>query len=476
MDLEKFGEFINSPYFNKSKAIIKLFNYLKRSYPSISREHISARKISLNVYSQRKISADKIRKLCSEFMKLYERFVIQKVNETNKTRNKIVVLNYFRLNNLNKKFRKRLAELNKEMNEHIPVDYQDYETILRFREEIVSYYYNVSNESFLKSVQDYSKAADVFYVYLKLCVYNNILNKLDENIKAQIKKDKAFLLVQSIFDDNKRFFYMNHPEIVINYYDLMMRLDFDDKYLRQLISYYNLNKKKLKNRLRFLCILPIEGYLRTKMTFEESEFSMFESKILHKMNDELYVKTDLFRINVIEGSEGNIPEDMFIHAIGNALKLGKTVWSKDFIEKNIRFVLPELKESIFNYCTALILFFEKRNEEALAHLIKVSHRKLYIHSRILQLKIYFEKAEYDLAEYQLSALKKFIMRSKEVSARRKRKTKLFIRYYNLMLKLFTNDIKNLNSAIDELRYNLNNGEEYFYNKIWINEMLERLRK
>ena len=156
-DLDEFGEFINSPYFNKSKSIIRLFNYLKTIHPSISSEHTSAKKISLNVFSQRKTGADNIRKLLSEFMKLYERFVIQKANEVNKTRNKVIVLNYFRLNKLEKRFRKGLTELNKEMNEHIPVDFQDYETLLRFRTEMISYYYNVSNESYVKSVQDYSK-------------------------------------------------------------------------------------------------------------------------------------------------------------------------------------------------------------------------------------------------------------------------------------------------------------------------------
>lgn len=474
-DFEKFGEFINSPYFNKSKAIIKLFNYLKTIYPSISSEHISARKISLNVYSKRKVSADNIRKLFSEFMKLYEGFVIQKVNETNKLRNKVVVLHYFRLNNLEKRFRKSLTELNKELEKHNPVDYQDYETMLRFRAEIISYYYNVSRESYLKSIQDYSKAGDVFYVYLKLNVFNHILNEQNENIKEEVKKDKAFLLVQSIFEENKKFFYVNHPEIVIYYFDLMMRLGFDDKYLHQLVSYYNLNKKKLKNRLRFLCLLPIEGYLRLKMIFEENESSISESKILHSMNDELYVKSNLFRKNVIEDSEGFIPYDMFVYAIVNALRLEKTEWSRNFIEKNIKHVLPELKESIYNYCIALILFFEKKYEDALTHLIKVSHRIIYINARILQLKIFFEKAEYGLAEYQLAALKKFLLRNKEVSVRRKRKTELFIRYYNLMLKLVTSDNKNIKSDIDELRFRLNNGEEYFYNKIWINEVLDRLK-
>lgn len=474
-DLDEFGEFINSPYFNKSKSIIRLFNYLKTVYPSISSEHTSAKKISLNVFSQRKTGADNIRKLLSEFMKLYERFVIQKANEVNKTRNKVIVLNYFRLNKLEKRFRKGLTELNKEMNEHIPVDFQDYETLLRFRTEMISYYYNVSNESYVKSIQDYSKTGDVFYVYVKLCVYNSILNVLDENRKSFVKNDKAYPLVQSIFESNQKFFYSNHPEIVINYYDLMMRMNFDEKYLYQLISYYNLKKKILDNRLRFVCILPIEGYLRTKLTFENSEFSMSEAKILHNMHNELYVKTNLFKNNVIEISEGYFPHDMFIYAIINALNLGKKEWCLDFIEKNAGSVLPQLKESIYNYCTALILFFEKRNEEALNHLIRVSHKKIYIYARILQLKIYFEREDYRLAEYQLAALKKFVQRSKEVSARRKRKTELFIRYYNLLLKLVTGGNKNIKSDIDELKYKLNNHEEYFYNRIWMNEVLERLR-
>ena len=112
---------------------------------------------------------------------------------------------------------------------------------------------------------------------------------------------------------------------------------------------------------------------------------------------------------------------------------------------------------------------------ALNHLIRVSHKKIYIYARILQLKIYFEREDYRLAEYQLAALKKFVQRSKEVSARRKRKTELFIRYYNLLLKLVTGGNKNIKSDIDELKYKLNNHEEYFYNRIWMNEVLERLR-
>jgi len=474
-DMEKFGEFIYSPYFNKSKAIVKLFDYLKKSHPSISKEDISPRKISLVVYSERKINRDKIRKLCSEFMKLHDRFMLQKVNDQDKLRNKVVVLNYFRLNNLDKRFRKNLSELNIEFKKHVPVDYHDYETILRFKAEVIGYYYNVSPESYQKSVQDYSKFTDVFYIYAKLCVFNQVLHNLDESTKLKVKSNPAFTVITSIFEDNKKFFYDNHPEIVIYYYELMMRLNFEDKYLHQLISYYNLNKGNLNNRLRFVCILPIEGYLRSKMIFEESEESISNVKMLHKMNDELFVKTKLFMHNVIENSEGYIPSDMYIYAVHNSLKLEKIVWAKNFLKKNSGFLLPDLKDSINHYCNALIFYFEKKHDDALELLIKVSHSKVYIPSRILQLKIYFEKGEYNLAEYHISALKKFLLRSKDVSERRRRKTALFVKYYNRLLKLVNNDPQKLKDDIDELHHKLNKSEEYFYNRVWINEELGRMR-
>jgi len=62
-ELKEFRKFINSPYFNSNKNIVKLFEYLFSKYPNISEEHISYAAISRNVFSEKKINQTGIRKL-----------------------------------------------------------------------------------------------------------------------------------------------------------------------------------------------------------------------------------------------------------------------------------------------------------------------------------------------------------------------------------------------------------------------------
>jgi hypothetical protein len=74
--LLRFENFINFPYFNKYKTVINLFSYLKLHYPEISDEHLTKKKISWHVYKQKRVNAEKVRKLISQFNLLFEKFLV----------------------------------------------------------------------------------------------------------------------------------------------------------------------------------------------------------------------------------------------------------------------------------------------------------------------------------------------------------------------------------------------------------------
>ena len=66
-ELEEFEDFVFSPFFNKQRNNVKLFQFLKSLYPHIKNSDISKESLSLNVYGESKVNDVKIRKLVSEF-------------------------------------------------------------------------------------------------------------------------------------------------------------------------------------------------------------------------------------------------------------------------------------------------------------------------------------------------------------------------------------------------------------------------
>jgi len=76
-ELKSFGRFVDSPYYNQSKVIVKFFKILKKYYPEFKSTDIEIEKIYKKLYPSQKYNYGTIRNVISEIGRLAEKFLSQ---------------------------------------------------------------------------------------------------------------------------------------------------------------------------------------------------------------------------------------------------------------------------------------------------------------------------------------------------------------------------------------------------------------
>ena len=75
-EYRRFGEFLNSPYHNKSRNILQLYELINERFDNFDSNTISIKKIAGYIYGGGKKSDQNARTLISNFTKLLEKFFV----------------------------------------------------------------------------------------------------------------------------------------------------------------------------------------------------------------------------------------------------------------------------------------------------------------------------------------------------------------------------------------------------------------
>ena len=80
-DFKLFGEFVNSPYFNKSIRVTDLYNILVKFYPIFMNRNLTIEKLFEGIYPGENFDYHKINNVISDLYQLSEKFIIQRQME-----------------------------------------------------------------------------------------------------------------------------------------------------------------------------------------------------------------------------------------------------------------------------------------------------------------------------------------------------------------------------------------------------------
>jgi hypothetical protein len=121
----------------------------------------------------------------------------------------------------------------------------------------------------------------------------------------------------------------------------------------------------------------------------------------------------------------------------NALALGEIEWLRKFADNYINELPPEVQEETLCLINSNIKFEDKLFNEAYEEIKKIKCTNLFskFDSRLLKLKIYFQKQLYLQAEDSLEAFKKFISKNKVAKNIFRGNFTLFIKFYKKLLDI-----------------------------------------
>lgn len=464
-ELEEFEDFVFSPFFNKQRNNVKLFQFLKSLYPHIKNSDISKESLSLNVYGESKVNDVKIRKLVSEFSLLMERFFTQMEMEEDSIRNKILLLGSLRKKGFQKRFEMNYRAISNILKNVYSKDESFYLNKINLVNELFYFKFGDIRGELEIGLQDKSDNLDFFYAFTKLHCFNEMIHNEGAINKDKFFKKKFFKEIISLVENNKDEIYKNHPNLLIIYFVVNMFLTLDDKYLNGLVDYLKSKEKKFHKKYLKYYYHYVTQYFIKKTNMGHVEFRQKAFEMYKYMRDRRLFVID----NIITDFEYN-------NVVNICLSLREYSWVDSFIEENKKYLDPNFANDAYNLAKAKLLFHTKDYNNIFQYLNKIELRdtNYYAHSKFLLGKVYFDMNNVNSVKYIVDNLRQYIRIKKSISDEQSDIIKIFNHYMMELIKIKESNTSSKKSLKLILKKELDNEVKLVSNKDWFYEKISKL--
>ena len=137
-ELKSINDFVNSPFYNKSKRLSDFFALIYKNYDVYKANGLSKKELAKKLYpgeSYSKKTDEKIRKLLSDFGKLLDTYLITVKFMGNNDRMSLALIKTLRERGAEDRFKKKLNDLTKKLEK---VKYKDEKHIYLYKRPIPS--------------------------------------------------------------------------------------------------------------------------------------------------------------------------------------------------------------------------------------------------------------------------------------------------------------------------------------------------
>ncbi|MEM9824528.1 MAG: hypothetical protein AAF985_25805, partial [Bacteroidota bacterium] len=394
-----FSQFLDSPYFNKRKDVIRLWQFLQQALKSKAVE-FNQEKAFQQVYPQEVFEESKYYLVTSYLFKLLEEFLaIQHVRQQPAD-----MLGYqlkaYQEKKLDAHFQRCFRQLESRQNKQLRRD----STYFWDRFSLESEYYRYlgsRTRSGKNNLDQLSEAFDIYFIAEKLKQY--CLQKAHQTVA---KKEYSLGLQQEMMDFLAQHeALLDYPAIAI-YYHCYQAISTGEEYffkrLLQLIEQYALHFSP--SEIRSIYLLAINYGIRQLNTGDPSyNRSMFE---LYRNG----VESDYLLEN------GELSSYTFNNTALLGIKLKEFTYVESFIKKYHVLLPKSLQQTICNYTLATLRYEQKAYPEAMQLLATFDSNDhlMNLNAKLTLLKIYYEIEEFDALESLLESTRVYLNRKEEL--------------------------------------------------------------
>ncbi len=222
------------------------------------------------------------------------------------------------------------------------------------------------------------------YLIFKMKYLNYLHKSTTQKLSEFIEEFERSLNIDALMENLEKNPSREAEIILIYYYcTKFMNIPAGDEYYEKVKVLFDKNKNNFDKTEKINIYLTLNTYciVRIRADIRKYERELFE----------LYLK--MLEENLVLGEgEKNIHITIFYNVFALALRLGELEWTKSFIEKYHHKLIPEYRDTMYNFAYAHYYFSSNDFEKALVSINKVNFENYYIKTgaRILLLKIYFE--------------------------------------------------------------------------------------
>ncbi|HEY3251460.1 MAG TPA: hypothetical protein VGK25_10120 [Ignavibacteria bacterium] len=442
-EFKKFGEFLNSPFHNKSKKILQLYNLVAENFEEFDANKVTKEEISKNLFPEDINNDQNARTLISNFTTLLEEFLTLILESENQNiPKKINLLKSLRDRNILKTFDMTSKEIiehsQKEFNRNSEYYYDD----LTFKEIILNYHGEDLDLDLDKSYFDMSKTADYLYFVSKLKIVNTVLSRRVLSGKNILSDYWGVAHILEYLEENIDEIQKSHPIIYSEYKILMMTLKPEDlKHYHDLEKHVFANVEKLNDEELAQVYHSLSNFCVNKIAIGEERYKQNLLKIHNA-----FEKAGFYKKNK------NIHYSDFMSIIICGLNSEEIKWVKYFFDSYKSNIAHEFKRDTINLAYALITFEEKKYKESIEALNKITYKYsyFYLKSKETLIRAYYEMGDDESMVSAIDATKHYLKRHKNILSIHYERFMMFLNFATRLMRIDKKDKAEQKLLIKEL--------------------------
>lgn len=473
-----FGKFLNSPYFNNRKMLIKLFLVLKRYYPEFEGRKFTKEDIYSSVYGKIKYNDSTFRNLMSDLLQLTLQFVKLEGIEKNVIESDLFLSDeLFERGNVNLLMSK-IVQTERSLEKRNVIDSEYF--MSKFKLNATKFFTNMitqktTNKSYVTRESEILIESIVFmlcYFVMESLKHNEILLNYSRsyNIKKNIDTVSDFL---DIFKFDKIIKYIrensniNIPVIEIYFKLLETFLDMDnpEKYFDFKKTLLHHSKNLGTNENNFLHSRLIDYCITKKNKGASSSFDL-DREIFELQK--IFIKNEFYKTD----SNSYLTLDLYRNVLLNCIVVRELHYMEEFISKYSKKLIPMHITNVENYSYALMYFEKESYNKALNCINKVTFDQFVfkVDMKNLQLKINYELEYFESAISVIDSYKHFLKNNQLLSENRKILHNNFVAYTLKLIHYRTGSKKvSLSFLSDRIKKSKNT-----FDKGWLLEKIKQL--
>lgn len=461
-ELKKFGEYINSPFFNKNVNVKKVYDALSLYYPEFDSKNLTIEKLFAKVFPKDKYNYHKINNVISDLYKLSESFLQYTSSEKDSKFNKHYLMNSLIERGLMDICEQIEKSYKKELDSVKIKDENYYYYLYKFYSESLDMNVTIKPGDHPEIIQNEfdSYLQYALVTLLKLYMYMHHIRKQNKvNFDMKMFDSFSKYVKETDFEDNPA--YMLYKGI------MMLELNKEKKYFLKLKSI----KEKYSERLS-------ATDLKNSLIF----MTAFSAEMINKYGDESYYKEEFELIKDMIEIKLFTPENTIYPNLINIFKSACVVeeyaWAEKFLNEYIETIDEKDRSNTLNCCYGYMYYRKKKFDKALEYFAKTNFQWfiLKIFVKTITLRIYYEVGMFEEAISFIDSYRHYLHNDDKILDDNKAIHNRFLKFTTALIKIRMNDRHTDNSfEIAKLKKQIEAMENNFFGvKKWLQKKIKEL--
>ncbi|MEO6696112.1 MAG: hypothetical protein ABIY50_06175 [Ignavibacteria bacterium] len=462
-EFKQFKEFVNSPFYNKNKNVISLFDYLKNFYPDFKNEKVNDEFAFRKLFPGEKYDYFKLKNIISDLLMLGKEFIgaVHFLgDEDMKTK---VLLEQYRIRSLDTMHEQLYRASLKKLDDSGIRDEFYFQKLFYYSEELKSYYSPKHPNSNFDLFQDQLNYFVKYSIIKMLRLYNTMLHENKQNnYEFDLKMfDEVFHYIENNKDES-------NPTMIMYYYIILLEKENDEKYFFQLKRLFETHYNEFSHFDKYMYYLHMSGFCA----------DVFNNKCRTDFTTEhFHLSKENFERGTIK--LGKILYLDFLNHVKIAVRVDEYEWAEMYMEQFKNLLSDEHRQNTLNFCYGYINYKKGNLEKALDLLSRANFSNFIIkvQVKILLLHVYYELGYYEQALAMIDTFRHYIQREKGLLDDYRQSFNEYLRIINELIKIGIRIdekgktiIKNkIKKEIENIKYN------QFGIKLWLIEKVKELK-